>query len=90
MSQQRIKVRKNTRIPLTITLDQDRYDFVVAAAASREFRSLDEFFEAALKVYERHMTTVQAYLELQEAKGIARDEAMCSAQCEIVFTRIDG
>lgn len=90
MSQQRIKVRKNTRIPLTITLDQDRYDFVVAAAASREFRSLDEFFEAALKVYERHMTTVQEYLEQQEAKGFTRDEALCAVQCEIVFTRTDA
>jgi hypothetical protein len=90
MPQQRNRLRKNSRIPLTITLNQDRYEFVVAAAASREFRSLDEFFEAALKVYERHMSTVQEYLELQEAKGLTRDEAMCAAQCEIVFTRTEG
>ena len=90
MSQPRIRVQKDARIPLTITLDRDRYDFVMAAAASREFRSLDEFFEAALKVYERHLSTVQEYLELQESKGFTRDEALRAVQCEIVFTRTDG
>ena len=90
MAQQRTRARNNARIPLTILLDEARYDFVVAAAASREFRSLDEFFEAALKVYEHHMATVQEYLELQEAKGMTRDEAMRAVQYEIVFTRTPG
>jgi hypothetical protein len=33
------------------------------------------------------MAALNAYLELEEAKGHTRDEALSNAQFEIVFTR---
>lgn len=75
------------RVPLTITLDRTRYEFVLSAAALKEFRSLDEFFEAALRVYQHHIHAVTEYLELQEARGLSREEALRAARCEIFVTR---
>ncbi len=89
MAVRRRKLRsdKDARVPLTITLDKQRYEFVLQAAKLREFRSLDDFFETALSVYERHLQAAQEYMDLQEAKGLSRDEAFEALQCEIVFTR---
>lgn len=81
---------KAARVPLTIALDRQRYEFVLEVAKLREFRSLDDFFEAALGVYERHLHAAQEYMDLQEAKGLSRDEAFEALQCEIVFTRQPG
>lgn len=81
---------KDVRVPLTITLDKQRYEFVLQVAKLREFRSLDDFFETALSVYERHLQAAQEYMDLQEAKGLSRDEAFQALRCEIVFTRQKG
>ena len=86
----RARTDKDSRVPLTITLDRRRYDFVLQVAKLREFRSLDDFFESALGVYERHLQAAQEYMALQEAKGLSRDEAFEALQCEIVFTRQQG
>lgn len=89
MAQRRGKSRseKSARVPLTIALDRQRYEFVLRVAKLREFRSLDDFFEAALGVYERHLLAAQEYIAMQEANGFSRDEAIEAVQCEIVFTR---
>jgi hypothetical protein len=79
--------KRSARIPITITLDRKWYDFVLEAADLREFRSLDEFFESALRMYEQHLSAVNEYFELQESKGVTREEAMHALQCEILFTR---
>lgn len=89
MTQRKNRPRQDRgqRVPLTIALDKRRYEFVLRVAKLREFRSLDDFFEAALSVYERHLLAAQEYIELQESKGLSRDEAIEAVQCEIVFTR---
>lgn len=74
------------RIPLTITLDAATYEFVEACAARKEFRSVDEFFEAALTIFKNHLDALMAYVELQEAKGLTLDEIKSSTQYEIVFS----
>lgn len=75
------------RLPLTITLDPDTFRFVEDCARLKQFRSIDEFFEAALANYRQHVRAVDAYLELEAAKGRNFDDVMSSTQCEIVFTR---
>ncbi len=75
------------RVPLTITLDVATYGFVESCAALKHFDSLDQFFDAALTIFERHIRALSAYVELQEAKGLSRDEIMRSAEWEILFTR---
>jgi hypothetical protein len=76
-----------SRVPLTITLDPASYAFVEDCAGRREFRSVDEFFEAALAIYRQHLEALQAYVEMQEAKGVSLDEVRSSTHYEIVFTR---
>ena len=78
---------RHTRVPLTITLKPSTYDFVEACAARREFRSVDELFEAALAIYKNHLDAVNAFVELQTARGFSRDEIMRMAEAEIVFTK---
>lgn len=75
------------RIPLTITLDATSYEFVEACAARKEYRSLDEFFDAALTIFKHHLDALMAYVELQEAKGMNLDEIKSSTQYEIVFSQ---
>jgi len=75
------------RLPLTITLDPDTYSFVEECARLKQFRSVDNFFEAALTNFRAHVRALDAYLELEEAKGRTLEEVMRSTQCEIVFTR---
>lgn len=75
------------RLPLTITLDPATFRFVEECARLKQFRCIDEFFEAALANYREHVRAVDAYLELEEAKGRTFEDVMRSTQCEIVFTR---
>ena len=75
------------RLPLTITLDPATFRFVEECARLKQFRSVDEFFEAALATYRKHVRAVDEYLELEESKGRTFEEVMSSAECEIVFTR---
>lgn len=76
-----------SRIPITITLDPETYEFVEASAARKEFRSVDDFFEAALNIFKNHLNALMAYVELEEAKGMTLDEIRSSTQYEIVFSR---
>jgi hypothetical protein len=78
---------RHARIPLTITLDSASFDFIEASASRRQFRSVDEFFEAALAIYKNHLEALNAYVEIQEARGLSMDEIMRTARPEIVFTR---
>lgn len=75
------------RLPLTITLDAATFRFVEECARLKQFRSIDDFFDAALANYRKHVRAVDAYLELEQAKGHTFEEAMRASQCEIVFTR---
>jgi hypothetical protein len=75
------------RLPITIALDPSIYSFVEKCAREKRFRSVDDFFEAALTVFRNHVEALNAYVELEEASGQSFEEIVASAQCEIVFTR---
>jgi hypothetical protein len=75
------------RVPLTIALNSESYEFVERCAREQRFRSVDEFFDAALAVFRRHVEALDAYVELEEASGKSFEEILSSAQCEIVLTR---
>jgi hypothetical protein len=75
------------RLPITIALDPAAYAFVEQCAGEGWFRSVDDFFEAAVAVLRNHMAALNAYVELEEAKGHTREEALSTAQFEIVITR---
>jgi hypothetical protein len=75
------------RLPITIALDPTAYAFVEQCASEGWFRSVDDFFEAAVAIFRNHMAALNAYVELEEAKGHSREEALSNAQFEIVFTR---
>jgi hypothetical protein len=75
------------RLPLTIALTSDSYEFVERCAREQRFRSVDEFFDAALSVFRRHVEALEAYVELEEASGKSFEEIVGSAECEIVLTR---
>ena len=75
------------RLRITIALDPTAYAFVEKCASEGWFRSVDDFFEAAVAIFRNHMAALNAYLEMEEAKGHTRDEALSNAQFEIVFTR---
>jgi hypothetical protein len=87
MNAQRPRRIARHRLPLTITLDPAMLAFVEQCAEQRRFRSVDEFFDAALKVFRRHVEALNAYMELEEARGQSLDEVLGSTECEIVFTR---
>lgn len=87
MRQTKSRRADRQRLPLTITLDPETYRFVEECARLRQFRSIDDFFEAALANFRRHVKAVDAYLELEEAKGRTFEDVMRSTECEIVFTR---
>jgi hypothetical protein len=86
-TQTRTANRSALRVPLTITLSPHSYRFVEACAQSKEWRSVDDLFEAALMFYERHTHALRAYTEMQMDKGFTRDEVLRSVQLEFVFTR---
>jgi hypothetical protein len=72
---------------LTITLSPHGHRFVEACAQSKEFRSVDDLFEAALMFYQRQAHALRAYTEMQMDKGFTREEVLQSVQLEFVFTR---
>jgi len=75
------------RVPLTITLGVESYKFIETCAQRREFRNIDELFEAALITYQRQSEAVRAYTEMQVDKGLSPEEIMQSLQLEFVITR---
>lgn len=87
MRQTKNRSAARQRLPLTITLDPETFRFVEECARLKQFRSVDEFFETALANYRQHVRAVDAYLQLEAAKGRSFDEVMRATQCEIVFTR---
>jgi hypothetical protein len=87
MRQTKSRRTDRQRLPLTITLDPATYSFVEDCARLKQFRSIDEFFEAALANFRQHVRALDAYLELEEAKGRSFEEIMRTTNCEIVFTR---
>lgn len=87
MANLRSRRSSRVRFPLTITVDEEMYFFVEECARQRHFRTLDDFFDAALKNFRTHVEALNAYVELEQAKGRSFEEIMRTAQCEIVFTR---
>ena len=79
--------KSDRRVPLTITLDPATYEFVESCAVQKQFRSVDDLFEAALTIYKHHLEALTAYIELQKDKGLSLDDIKRDAQYEIVFTR---
>jgi hypothetical protein len=87
MKQTKTQRAGRKRLPLTITLDPDTFSFVEDCARLKQFRSVDDFFEAALANFRQHVRALDAYLEIEAAKGRTLEDVMRSAECEIVFTR---
>jgi hypothetical protein len=58
-----------TRLPMTIAVDEETYAFIEECARQRHFRSVDEFFDAALKNFRKPVHALNAYVELEQAKG---------------------
>ena len=79
-----------SRIPLTITLKSTSYEFVESCAKHPEFSSLDDLFEAALTIYKIHLEAIDAYIELEQARGKTVAEIKRKAMPEIVITRRRG
>lgn len=75
------------RVPLTVMLSRQNQAFVESCVDLGEFRSVDEFFDAALAVYRRHIHAINCYAEGQIDKGLSRTEALASVQCEMLLTR---
>ena len=75
------------RVPLTITLDPAMLEFIEKCAQSRRFRSIDAFFDSALTVFRRHVEALDAYIELEQARGQTVEEIVSSTECEIVVTK---
>jgi hypothetical protein len=57
---------------LTIALSQDEFSFIDECVELKEFRSVDEFFGAALAFYRRHLEAIKKYADAQFAKGLPR------------------
>jgi hypothetical protein len=87
MSSVRVRRTPRQRLPITITLEPSKYAFVEACAREHRFKSVDDFFDAALAIFRNHMQALNAYIEIEESKGASFEEILRSAQCEIVFTR---
>ena len=79
--------RARPRTPLTITLNPESYEFVRSCAELKQFRCVDELFEAALALYRKHTHALVAYTEMQQDKGFTREEILRSLECEFLFTR---
>lgn len=78
---------QHSRVPLTITLKAASYDFVESCARHREFSSVDDLFEAALAIYKNHLEALDAYIELELARGRSVTEIKRKAKPEIVITK---
>jgi hypothetical protein len=87
MSSVRVRRTNRQRLPITITLEAEAYEFVEACARERRFKSVDDFFDAALAIFRNHVQALNAYIEIEESKGASFEEILRSAQCEILFTR---
>jgi hypothetical protein len=75
------------RAPVTVALGPDSYRFIQACAKRKDFRNIDDLFEAALLTYERQSDALHAYIEMQIDKGFTREEILRSLRIEFVFTR---
>jgi hypothetical protein len=87
MTSVRVRCSNRQRLPITITLEPSTYAYVEACARERRFKSVDDFFDAAIAIFHNHVKALNAYIEIEEAKGCSFEEILRSAQCEIVFTR---
>lgn len=79
--------RRRRRIPLTITLDPRDFSFIESCVELREFRSVDELFDASLAFYRRHLEALKAYAEDQGSKGYTRAEILESIELETLVTK---
>lgn len=79
-----------SRVPLTITLKPTSYEFVESCALHREFSSVDDLFEAALAIYKKHLEALEAYVELEKARGLSVADIKRKATPEILITRRRG
>lgn len=75
------------RIPLTVTLDPEMLAFIEQCAQTRRFRSVDAFFDSALKTFRRHIEALDAYIQLEQARGQTIEDIVRTTECEIVVTR---
>ena len=83
-----MKARKRTRrIPLTITLDPSDFAFIESCVELREFRCVDELFDASLSFYRRHLQALQAYAEDLGSRGYSRAEILESIELETLITK---
>lgn len=76
-----------SRVALTITLKPTTYEFVESCSQHGHFNSVDELFEAALAIYKTHLEAINAYVELEQARGKSIDDIMRKATPEIIITR---
>jgi hypothetical protein len=83
----RSKSSASARLPLTITLTAKNFEFIESCVDLKEFRSIDELFDAALAFYRRHVHALNAYADEQVHKGYTRRESLESVQCETLVTR---
>lgn len=75
------------RMPLTITLAPRDFAFIESCVALREFRSIDDLFDASLAFYRRHLEAIAAYAEDQGSKGYSRAEILESIELETLITK---
>jgi hypothetical protein len=75
------------RIPLTIALDPQNHAFIESCVSLKEFDSVDQFFDAALACYRKHLHALSAYTEDRSHKGYTRSEILASIECETLITR---
>lgn len=78
---------QHSRVPLTITLKAASYEFVESCARHREFSSVDDLFEAALSIYKNHLEALEAYVELEQARGKSIEDIKRKVTSEVVITR---
>lgn len=79
--------RRKSRIPLTITLDPRDFSFIESCVELREFRSVDELFDASLAFYRRHLEAIKAYADDQGSKGYSRAEILEAIEMETLITK---
>src|SRR5262245_52505168 len=80
-----LKIRR--RLPLTITLGSQDYAFIESCVSLKQFHSIDEFFDAAIALYQKHLDALSTYTEDQLHKGLSRAEILESIECEIIVTK---
>ena len=78
-----LKIRR--RLPLT--LNSQDYAFIESCVSLKQFHSIDEFFDAAIALYQKHLDALSTYTEDQLHKGLSRAEILESIECEIIVTK---